>query len=104
MRLQVLTSLYRAWNVAIRMLYKVRRETHRYCIEEITDVVHPNVLCAKRFIKFHETQKSEKLSVKFLSELCRNDKSTVYGNNLWAIAHECETNFSELCSFIVNSK
>ena len=98
-------KLYKAWNVAIRMVYKVPRETHRYFIEELTEVTHPKVMLAKRFVKFHETvQKSHKLSVKFLSEICKNDKSTVYGNQLWEIASECETNSNDLCSFMVNSK
>ena len=33
--------LYRAWNVAVRQVYKVDRTSHRYLIEAISETLHP---------------------------------------------------------------
>ena len=62
--------LFTAWNIAVRMAFDLPRGTHRYFIEEISETPHPQVMLAKRFLKFHETlQNSKKLSVKLLSEI-----------------------------------
>ena len=41
------------------MFNKVPRETHRYFIEEITEVVHSKVMLPMRFVNFHEIDKSD---------------------------------------------
>ena len=85
--------LYSAWNIAVRMAFDLPRDCHRYFIEEISELLHPQVMLAKRFLKFHETlQRSKKFSVRFLSELSGGNIVTTYGKNLWNIQNKCEEN------------
>ena len=85
--------LYSAWNIAVRMAFDLPRDCHRYFIEEISELPHPQVMLAKRFLKFHETlQKSMKLSVRFLSELSGGNLVTTHGKNLKNIQNRCEGN------------
>jgi hypothetical protein len=83
--------LYTAWNNAVRMAFDLPRDSHRYFIEEISECPHPQVMLAKRFVKFHETlQKTRKYGVRFLSELCAGNLVTTYGKNLWSIRSGCD--------------
>ena len=83
--------LFTAWNIAVRMAFDLPRGTHRYFIEEISETPHPQVMLAKRFLKFHETlQNSRKLSVKLLSEISSHNLMTSYGQNLWNIGRLCD--------------
>ena len=75
------------------MAFDLPRETRRHFIEELSENPHPQVMLAKRFLKFHETlQKSQKQCVRFLSELSAGNMRTVYGKNLWSIRRQskCE--------------
>ena len=75
------------------MAFDLPRETRRHFIEELSENPHPQVMLAKRFLKFHETlQKSQKQCVRFLSELSAGNMRTVYGKNLWSIKRQssCE--------------
>ena len=75
--------IFTAWNVAVRMAFDIPRDTHRFLIEEISESIHPKVMLAKRFMKFHETlQKTKKFGVRYLCELSSNNMMTAYGQNL----------------------
>ena len=63
-------KLFTAWNIAVRMAFDIPRNTHKFLIEEISECPHPQVMLAKRFLKFHETlQKSKKFGIRYLNEL-----------------------------------
>ena len=47
-------------------------------IEEVSGHLHPMVMLSSRFVKFHETlQKSEKVSIRYLSELCSSNLRSI---------------------------
>ena len=84
-------KLFTAWNIAVRMAFDIPRNTHKFLIEEISECPHPQVMLAKRFLKFHETlQKSKKFGIRFLSELSSFNLVTNYGQNLWNIRRKCD--------------
>ena len=89
--------LYRAWNVAVRQVYKVDRTCHRYLIEAISETLHPKVTLCSRFIKFHDNNmKCNKSVMRTLTKICTADLTTVYGNNLHRISNECHIAVSNL--------
>ena len=74
----------------MRMAFNVPRNTRKYFIEELSELPHPQVMLAKRFLRFHENlQKSKKLGVRFLSVVSAANMMTVYGQNLWYIQRQC---------------
>ena len=84
-------KLFTAWNIAVRMAFDIPRNTHKFLIEEISECPHPQVMLAKRFLKFDETlQKSKKFGIRFLRELSSSNLVTNYGQNLWNIRRKCD--------------
>ena len=82
-------KLYAAWNNAVREAFDIPITSHRFFIEEVSGHLHPMVMLSSRFVKFHETlQKSEKVSIRYLSELCSSNLRTYYAQNLRSIS-EC---------------
>ena len=87
------SKLYTAWNTAIRILFNVPRDTHRYSIESISQCLHVKTTSASRCVSFYETiEASSKLCIRFLSYSCKNDLNTVLGRNLFFIANDCSVN------------
>ena len=71
------------WNVAMRLMLDIPRESHRYLIEPLSDVVHIKTVLVKRFLTFLEQiRKSEKSSSKFLLETILHDARSTTGSNL----------------------
>ena len=62
------------------------------------------VMLSSRFLKFHETlQKSEKLSIRYLSELSSSNLRTYYSQNLKSISECVNTAVEDLkCKQIKN--
>ena len=82
--------LYKAWNVAVRMAWKVPNTTHRYLIECISGSLHPKVMLASRYSTFvNSLMKSPKYSVRVLANLCATDHRAVMGQSLAQIGREC---------------
>ena len=97
--------LYRAWNVAVRQVYKVDRTCHRYLIQAISESLHPKVILCSRFIKFHENNlKCNKSVMRTLANICKVNITTVYGNNLHRISNECNVPVDRLTPQLVKSK
>ena len=44
------------------------------------------------------------LSIRFLSNLCKNDLNTVLGRNLFSIANDCFVNLSDLGKILVKKQ
>ena len=90
-------KLYAAWNNAVKEAFNIPRATHRYFIEEVSGHLHPMVMLSSRFLKFHETlQKSEKISVRYLSELCSSNLRSYYSQNLKSISEYVNTAVEDL--------
>ena len=97
-------QLYRAWNVAVRMTFKLDRTCHRNLIESISGCLHPKVLMSSRFVKFHDNnQKCNKSLIRSLSTLNKDDLNTVYGKNLYKIAQSCNTAIENLSPQLVKA-
>ena len=76
--------MYTARNTAIRILFNVPRDTHRYLIESISQCLHVKTMLASRCVSLYETiEASSKLCIRFLS-------------NLFSIANDYFVNLSDL--------
>ena len=78
-------------NNAVRDAFGIPRTSHRYFVEEISEHLHPMVMLASRFLKFHQSlQKCSKSSVRFLSHLSSQNQRTGYCQNLSSISEHVE--------------
>ena len=99
------SKLYTAWNTAIRILFNVPRDTHRYLIESISHCLHVKTMLASRCVSFYETiEASSKLCIRFLSNLCKSDLNTVLVRNLFSISNDCSVNLSDLGKTLVKKQ
>ena len=90
---------------AIKILFNVPRDTHRYAIESISQCLHVKTMLASRCLSFYETiEASSKRCIRFLSNLCKNDLNTVLGRNLFFIANDCFVNLSDLSKMLVKKQ
>jgi len=78
--------LYCTWNIMIRILYDIPRETHRYLIAPISQSFHLKDMLVRRFIKFYKTlSKCSKPSVINLKSIQEHDLRSTFGRNVWNI-------------------
>ena len=97
--------LYKAWNVSVRIAFNVDRTTHRYLIESISGSLHPKVMLASRFSKFHQSMKSsDKLCNRLLASLFEGDHRTVFGKTLSKIADHCDCAMEQLSPSLVKRR
>ena len=97
-------KLYTSWNTAIRILFGLPRQTHRYFIEQISEQIHLKTMLCCRFVSFCESLcKSPKLSIRLLFNLCKNDQRTKLCKNLSNIAIETDVDKLSLNKFLVKS-
>ena len=76
-------KLEKTWNVSIRRMFSLPRETHCYLIEEVSDQVHIKTLMAKRFLNFiNSIRKSRKYALRSLLRVIEFDTLSVTGRNL----------------------
>ena len=72
-----------SWNVSMRLMLDLPRETHRRLIEPLSEVTHAKILMIKRFLTFlQQIQKSTKTASKFLLETILQDTRSTTGSNL----------------------
>jgi len=97
-------KLYTSWNTAIRILFGLPRQTHRYFIEQISEQIHLKTMLCSRFVSFCESMcKSRKLSIRLLFDLCKNDQRTKLCKNLSNIANETYVDKLSLNKSLVKS-
>ena len=71
------------WNVSIRKMMNLDRQTHRYMIEPISDIRHIKFALLKRFLTFTEKlEKSMKHPVRILFNALKRDCRSTTGSNL----------------------
>ena len=76
-------KLYNQWNVLVRTIWGVSRETHRNLIEPLSSTTHLKNVLLCRFINFIKSLlKHEKESVRFLANLTVYNTETASGKNL----------------------
>ena len=75
--------LYKSWNVTVRNVLKLHRQTHRHLIEPLSGHPHLKSVLLGRYIGFHESLvNSPKFTVRYLARLFENDLRTVLGRTL----------------------
>ena len=89
----------KTWNVAMRLMLDIPRESHRYLIEPLSKVPHIKIILAKRFLTFlDQIRNSDKSASKFLLETILFDTRSTTGSNLRNILLKTDkTDVSELC-------
>ena len=76
--------------MAVKVLFDLPRETHRYFIEPVSETLHLKTMLCSRFLSFFNSlQTSNKMAVRLLSNLCKNNRMTTLGKNIWNIAEDC---------------
>ena len=76
-------KLYKSWNIMIRIIFNLPRETHKYLIEPISYKPHLKVQLVKRFISFCNSLKaSDKPHLKYLMNLQMTDYRSTFGRNV----------------------
>ena len=91
-------KMEKTWNVAMRLMLDVPRETHRYLIEPLSNVKHIRSILMKRFLSFLcQIRQSNKSASKFLLETILLDARSTTGSNLRNILLETKkANIHEL--------
>ena len=83
--------VFNAWNVSVREMYKLPRNSHRYLLEPLAETAHIKFNLYKRFIKFCDTLNcSNKLFLKSLYSKLKFDVNSIIGNNLRKIMLELD--------------
>ena len=84
-------SLEKTYNISVRNMYNLPRETHRYIIEPVTGKMHLKLILIKRFLQFREqVAKCPKSLVKDLYNIFQYDASSLTGSNLRKIMLMCD--------------
>ena len=87
------------WNVAVRLMLDIPRESHKYLIEPLSKTTHIKIQLVKRFLTFLEQiKKSNKSASKFLLDSIIQDTGSTTGSNLRNILLNTDkTDVRELC-------
>ena len=90
-------KLYASFNVTIRNVLKIDRQTHRYLIEPLSGCTHLKTLISSRYATFyHSLINSKKKSVRFLARISASDQRTVMGRTLSSLLSTCKLKSEEL--------
>ena len=75
-------SLFKCWNIMVRMNWDIPRNTHKYLIEPISKNCHLKINLLKRFITFFKSLANcDKPHIKYLHNIQQNDFRSVFGRN-----------------------
>ena len=75
--------LENSWNTAVRIMFDLPLQTHRYFIEPISGVRHLKFVLVERFLSFLEQiTKSRKTFTKHVLKYVKHDVRSVTGSNL----------------------
>ena len=76
----------KTWNISVRRMFNLPRETHCYLIEPISGQDHAKTIMARRFLSFIQTiRSSKKQALKDLLRIVEFDTRSVTGRNLRTI-------------------
>ena len=74
--------LENTWNTAVRIMYDLPLQTHRYLIEPVSEVKHLKFVLIERFLGFLEQiQKSRKIIPKHILNYAKSDVRSITGSN-----------------------
>ena len=84
-------SLENTYNLSLKIMWDIPRETHRYFIEHLSEHRHIKFILLKRFLRFlKQIEKSSKSAIKSLLSICKNDCRSITGKNLRKIMLMCD--------------
>ena len=76
-------QLEKTWNVSVRKTFGLPFQTHKYFIEEISNMRHLKKTLILRFLSFiKQIKKSPKILPKQLFNLIKNDTNSITGKNI----------------------
>ena len=76
-------QLEKSWNVSIRIMFNLPRETHCYLIEEVSEQLHVKTILVRRFLNFIQAvRSSKKKALRDLLKVVELDTQSVTGRNL----------------------
>ena len=76
-------TLESTFNLSMKIMWNVPRETHRYFIEYLSNQKHLRFILIKRFLRFiQQIEKSSKSAIKSLLSICKYDCRSTTGKNL----------------------
>ena len=76
-------SLENSYNLSLKIMWDIPRETHRYFLEPLSGQKHIKFILFKRFLKFiQQIENSSKSAIKSLLKICTHDCRSVTGKNL----------------------
>ena len=77
------SALEKTWNVSIRRMFDLPRETHTYLVEPISEEPHVRSILAKRFVSFVQSLRvSKKKPLREVLKVLEYDTMSVTGGNL----------------------
>ena len=80
---QEVNKLEKSWNVAVRRLFNLPRETHCYLIEGVSEEPHVRTILARRFLSFIlSIRSSKKKALREVLKVVEYDTRSVTGSNL----------------------
>ena len=83
-----------SYSVAVRLMFGLPRETHRYFIEPLTSRRHIKFDLIDRFLNFtSKIRKSKKETLIYVYEKILNDVRSITGKNLTKIMLLCDANY-----------
>ena len=92
LRSKEVTALEKTWNVSVRRLFNLPRETHSYLVEPISEEPHIRTILARRFVNFTQSIRvSKKKSLRELLKVLEYDTMSVTGGNLRQILIHTDT-------------
>ena len=84
--------LENSWNVSIRNMFNLPRNTHRYLIEPLSEYAHLRTLLTKRFLLFvQKVKNSRKTKISHLLKHVMFDCRSICGYNLRKILLQTNT-------------
>ena len=76
-------SLEKSWNVSIRRIFNLPRQTRSFLVEPLSEEPHVRTLLARRFVNFIQSIRlSKKRSLRELLKVLEFDTMSVTGRNL----------------------
>ena len=98
--------IFSSYNVMLRNIFNLHRTTHRYILETLSDVPHLYVQLIARYVTFvNSLLSNDAFEVRFLSNICLSDKTTVIGRSVPMILDACDHhNLTTLTARIVKKK
>ena len=84
-------SLEKTFNISVRKMFDLPKETHCYLLEPITETKHLKFVLLKRLINFKkQVMNCDKNLLKTMFQICEHDSRSITGSNLRKLMLLCD--------------